>query len=418
MIYLVIANSSLLFFYMIYVLFLRKLTFFQWNRTYLLSALVLSFLIPIIQLMDLGMEKKAALAVFTMPVIDLSASTANRVLAEQPTESNWVFIVYAMGCLVAILLFMYKLLQLRKSVQSTVSAQRSFSFFNKIVIDADVVDPDLISRHEQVHARQKHSLDVLIIEFFRVFNWFNPVFHFYLKEIKFQHECIADAICAEDNKIYYAELLVANAMQVSPSAISHHFSSSSYLKKRIMYLFKNKTKKINQLRYGAVLPVMLAMAVLSVACNENNKKVAENSDSSEQVVVDNQATNHPQSITTASADSTAPTVEQIKFPEPKVVSNTSNQVKSSVSKSSIEKQEEEIAPENKNSTSDETANDNREDKLFTSVQVSPEPEGGMAAFRNWIAQNYSYPQGAIDAGVKGTIDVIFTVEKDGSLTDF
>jgi len=56
-------------------------------------------------------------------------------------------------------------------------------------------------------------------------------------------------------------------------------------------------------------------------------------------------------------------------------------------------------------------------KIFTAVEVNPEPIGGMNAFRKWLADNYVYPQGAIDAGVKGQIMVSFVVERDGSLTD-
>src|SRR5690606_27368316 len=57
------------------------------------------------------------------------------------------------------------------------------------------------------------------------------------------------------------------------------------------------------------------------------------------------------------------------------------------------------------------------DKIFHAVEVQPEPPGGLDAFRRWVGQNYVYPQGAIDAGVKGTIQVSFVVEIDGSLTD-
>lgn len=57
------------------------------------------------------------------------------------------------------------------------------------------------------------------------------------------------------------------------------------------------------------------------------------------------------------------------------------------------------------------------DQIFHAVEVQPEPPGGLNAFRKWVGDNYSYPQGAIDAGVKGTIQVSFVVERDGSLTD-
>ena len=57
------------------------------------------------------------------------------------------------------------------------------------------------------------------------------------------------------------------------------------------------------------------------------------------------------------------------------------------------------------------------DMPFTSVQVMPEPKGGMAAFVKWVADNYQFPSSALNNGVQGTIEVSFVVERDGSLTD-
>ncbi|WP_367211166.1 energy transducer TonB [Sphingobacterium sp. R2] len=54
---------------------------------------------------------------------------------------------------------------------------------------------------------------------------------------------------------------------------------------------------------------------------------------------------------------------------------------------------------------------------FTSVEIMPIPIGGLPAFMKWIAENYSFPQEALDQGVSGIIEVSFVVEKDGSLTD-
>lgn len=56
-------------------------------------------------------------------------------------------------------------------------------------------------------------------------------------------------------------------------------------------------------------------------------------------------------------------------------------------------------------------------EVFTEVENAPKPPEGMAVFRKWIGDNYQYPSGAIDAGVKGTIRVQFIVEKDGSLSN-
>lgn len=57
------------------------------------------------------------------------------------------------------------------------------------------------------------------------------------------------------------------------------------------------------------------------------------------------------------------------------------------------------------------------DQIFQSVEIQPEPPGGLNEFMKWIANNYQYPQAAIDAGVNGQVLVSFVVERDGSLTD-
>lgn len=133
-----------------------------------------------------------------------------------------------------------------------------------------------------------------------------------------------------------------------------------------------------------------------------------------------------------------PAEDLIRFPEPKVV--PSNQVKEEVVS------QEEIVKENKTParitlkgtkgasgvptgefgpkkieggiTGSTTGTpDGNPDKIFTAVEVNPDPVGGLGAFRKWVGDNYTYPSGAIDAGVKGQVVVSFVVERDGSLTD-
>lgn len=58
------------------------------------------------------------------------------------------------------------------------------------------------------------------------------------------------------------------------------------------------------------------------------------------------------------------------------------------------------------------------DAAMISVEIMPEPIGGMKKFIQWVADNYQYPQNAIDAHANGLIEIKFVVEKDGSLTAF
>ncbi|SFT12252.1 energy transducer TonB [Sphingobacterium wenxiniae] len=57
-------------------------------------------------------------------------------------------------------------------------------------------------------------------------------------------------------------------------------------------------------------------------------------------------------------------------------------------------------------------------ELFTAVEVMPKPKDGMAEFVKWVAKNYNYPASALEQGVKGTVQVSFVVEPDGSLSSF
>lgn len=57
------------------------------------------------------------------------------------------------------------------------------------------------------------------------------------------------------------------------------------------------------------------------------------------------------------------------------------------------------------------------DKVFTSVEVAPTPQGGLEEFYKYVGRNYNYPAQAQEQGVSGRVLLQFVVERDGSLTD-
>jgi protein TonB len=52
-----------------------------------------------------------------------------------------------------------------------------------------------------------------------------------------------------------------------------------------------------------------------------------------------------------------------------------------------------------------------------SIDIEPEPVGGMAAWNKFLQKNMRYPTQAADAGKSGKVYLSFVVEKDGSITD-
>ncbi|MFD0751709.1 energy transducer TonB [Mucilaginibacter calamicampi] len=58
-----------------------------------------------------------------------------------------------------------------------------------------------------------------------------------------------------------------------------------------------------------------------------------------------------------------------------------------------------------------------ENKIFVSVESSPEFPGGAAAFTKYLEKNIKYPGVDRENNVSGKVFISFVVEKDGSLTD-
>ncbi|MBD1423500.1 M56 family metallopeptidase [Sphingobacterium chuzhouense] len=392
MTYLILANLSLILFFVIYILVLKRLTFFQWNRIYLLSAIAVSFVIPLLQFVDLSNHREVyrPLAIIDFPEMETVGVTDTLEHNHSWSTMDWARFLYIAGTGLMFFWLGIRLYRVFKTFGDNSIEQRSFSFFNRVFIAEETQHRDVIASHEQIHMKQGHSYDILFVEIVRVFNWFNPIFYFYLKELKFQHECIADKACSED-KVQYAELLVLNAMGVSHSVLTHEFSNQSFLKQRIMMLFKNKSKKINRAKYLLILPTVLMVSGVALAFNTSIKNIVPiGAEDLENII---------------QQDTTKSKAER----EGKLKWKITHQGKSRKGENGTTVTEVIVAPQEQGNT---------DDKVFTAVEINPEPEGGLHEFRVWIGENYQFPQEAIDAGVKGQVVVSFIIEKDGTLGDF
>ncbi|MCZ6901182.1 MAG: energy transducer TonB [Bacteroidetes bacterium] len=58
------------------------------------------------------------------------------------------------------------------------------------------------------------------------------------------------------------------------------------------------------------------------------------------------------------------------------------------------------------------------DKIFTIVEVMPEPLGGLSEFFEFVYKEIKYPNTARRMGIDGRITIQFIIDKDGSLTNF
>lgn len=271
----------------IYDFFLSKETFFTKNRWYLLSTSIVSFLIPLIKIPSFQKAVSKEYVV-NFPEIVLSPERViQRTIQTTPFQEsvNYVAIVFWLGVGVFSMLFLLKFAKIinlivkynsEKHADFTLivlpNQSKAFSFFNYIFLGKDIPDSqkEKIIQHELVHNKQKHSLDLIFFEILKIVMWFNPMIYFYQKRITLVHEYISDAVVSKsETKETYINNLLSSFFQVENIAFINQFYKQSFIKKRIIMMTKTQSKKMNQLKYLVLIPVLVSMLFYS-SCSETD----------------------------------------------------------------------------------------------------------------------------------------------------
>jgi hypothetical protein len=140
----------------------------------------------------------------------------------------------------------------------------SYIFLNRKKFETKQI-PNEVLLHEETHAIQKHSLDVLFIELLQVFFWFNPLLYFIKKDIKLNHEYLADreVLTKGVPPALYQNILLrfSSDPHSSHSAEMANAINYSSIKKRFTVMKTKTSKKSIVLRSIALLPI-LALLIL------------------------------------------------------------------------------------------------------------------------------------------------------------
>lgn len=283
MVYFLKINVAIALFYAFYRLFFYKDTFFTWRRTALLCFFAVSAIVPLfnIQTWIEQQEPMAAMA-------DLYATVVlpELTLTPQP-ETDWKqLLADGIGIaywLVVALLAARFLVQLtgiirlgrrcptQKIDDTTVHLlprpEGPFSFFRWIFVYPDAHTGEELHEiltHERTHARQWHSVDVMIGELACIVCWFNPFAWLMKREIRTNLEYMADEKVLEtghDSRTYQYHLL----------GLSHHKAAATIynsfnvlpLKKRITMMNKRRTRAIGRTKYLMFLPLAALLMIVS-----------------------------------------------------------------------------------------------------------------------------------------------------------
>jgi N-acetylmuramoyl-L-alanine amidase len=305
----VILASGILYGY--YHLMLRNKKFHQYNRFYLLAAVIISVLIPFLNIPVYFEETEIQSSVVLQTLQTITSSNPEIEVAATPavvstavsTPFNWNVVLYFFYWFAASLLFMRILVSLKKIVAiiknnpveelngvrfiNTTEPGTPYSFFRWLFwnkkIELQSEKGEQIFRHEIFHIQQKHSLDIIFMELLTVVFWINPFFHLMKKELKAIHEFLADQFAAhKTEKWEYAELLLMQALNTQQHLVNPFFHNQ--IKRRIAMITNPKKTSHRYLRKLLVLPVA-AIVLILFAFKYKNKTVADAMRSDEPITI-------------------------------------------------------------------------------------------------------------------------------------
>ena len=381
--YLLKANIILALLYAFYRLSFYKDTFFNYRRISLMGILTVAALIPLpwTQLWISTWPAAGTVGTFTTEVLlpefvvtpEKTGSTATLM-----TLAAWIYwsgVCLLLGRIGIQLLAIIRLDHRcpRTQMNGTVvrvlpEGEAPFSFFGQIFVcptGHSAEELDEILTHEQTHARQAHSLDVLVAEVACALGWFNPFVWLWKREVRQNLEYLADqSVLAEghDRRTYQYHLL-GLAYHKAAATIYNNFNVLP-LKKRIRMMNKQRSKSIGQLKYLLFVPVA---ALLAAACAGNQKQDTAEGGAMDEVAVVGYAVDSVEKQPAANMDVTAENLIQ--------------------------------------------------GEVYDMVEVAPQFPGGTKELMAWLGKNIRYPVAAQEAGKQGRVVLQFVITKEGKVAD-
>ncbi|RYG18995.1 MAG: M56 family peptidase [Chitinophagaceae bacterium] len=249
----------------IYILFLKNQTFFRFNRYFLITGVFLSAILPLYTYThEVTITVTESNAFNTMPI------------AKSYSSGFWVNVFlsgYLLGVLFFVLRYLLGLIKIKALVNRAGFTQfqgyrmvkneevkSSFSAFNYIFIDisADLPEAEkqLILSHELAHVRQYHWADLLLVQFFCILQWINPLAWIYRKALKENHEYLADQAVLKlgTNIAVYRAVLTNQCIGSRVFALSSSFYQ--YGMPRLKMLSKPSSVWIHKMPSLLILPAI------------------------------------------------------------------------------------------------------------------------------------------------------------------
>lgn len=264
--------------YGIFYLFFRKNTFHRINRFLMISIIGLSLLVPQLEIDMFSSYQNIDQYILDQYVMGIDSDSEVIIPLKEfrsMYSGKMIQFVYLIGVGISALLFVWRLISIfrvrlraKKEVYQgrviylTHHPGAPFTFFRWIFISEtrNGTLPMAVLDHEQAHVEQRHSIDLLLSNLFRIVFWFNPFVYLFHRSLLQIHEFLADeaGIKSSQSTIDYLRLLASELEQKVFVGVTNQFNYL-IIKRRIKMLTKNKTKSVSLLNYLFFIPVMIIL---------------------------------------------------------------------------------------------------------------------------------------------------------------
>jgi biopolymer transport protein ExbD len=289
--YLIKSVTCLLILLLVHRLILQREAIYQFNRFYLLAAVIGSFLIPMVEI-----EVPAEAAIppqqllqefdFSADYQEITFQEAEGMPVFQPMEvekeldlSLILWVGYGLITLIFFIRFVRNISLLVDKINNNVhigyrgetvvllkTESLPFSFLSYIFVSKGYFENNQLTEeifvHEQAHVHGRHSWDNLLIESLLVVFWFHPGLYFARQAIKLNHEFIADQAALQITPLdqYKSFLLRMMLPDKSPGlASSLNFSLT---KKRFAMMKRSTANSTKWIMILGVIPVLAALVYI------------------------------------------------------------------------------------------------------------------------------------------------------------
>ncbi|NVO08806.1 MAG: hypothetical protein HXX16_02485 [Bacteroidales bacterium] len=286
--YILLTSGCLALFVVAYQFFLKNSTRFNLCRFYLISAILLSFLIPLVPLdlnfVSIKYQKN------THPLVKpITQYADSKFIIDEPTENRKTFdvefietagVLLLSVSLILLVRFIYRFSSIvlirilgnrlendeGLSLIFTDKTDNAFSFFGNIFINPTKFNDEekrLIIKHEYEHIRNLHSIDLILIELLIVTQWFNPFVYIARRKLIEIHEFIADnGVIQEGVDPYSYQNLLLSVVTSSclPNAGNH--LSALITKKRIAMIGKPMNQNEKWVNFLILIPIAVILILV------------------------------------------------------------------------------------------------------------------------------------------------------------